>query len=178
MRKGGLASLFTAALVWLSGARAADLQVGQPAPGFELLDQNGKTQRLVDYRGRWLVMYFYPKNDTPGCTKEACEFRDDILMFRRMGVALLGVSTDDLASHQAFAAKYQLPFPLLSDAKGEVAAAYGALFGLGPVRFARRHSFIIDTEGRLAKIYRDVDPKQHSDEVIQDLKALGVGAGS
>lgn len=176
MRKGSLASVVTAALFWLSGARAADLQPGQPAPGFELLDQNGNTQRLVDYQGRWLVMYFYPKDDTPGCTKEACTFRDDILVFRRMGVSLLGVSTDDVASHQSFVEKYHLPFPLLSDPKGQVAAAYGALFSLGPLRFARRQSFIIDTQGRLARIYRDVDPKRHSEQVIQDLKTLGVGS--
>jgi peroxiredoxin Q/BCP len=152
----------------------ADVQTGDMAPGFQLMDQNGETHNLARYRGQWLVLYFYPKDDTPGCTKEACEFRDDHDRLADMGVVLLGVSTDDIESHQAFAEKYHLPFPLLSDAQGEVAKHYGSLWQLGPIRFAKRHSFIIDPEGRIAHIYRDVSPKTHSDEVIAQLQALGV----
>ncbi len=158
------------------GQAMAEVKTGEIAPDFHLMDQNGHTHSLAQYRGQWLVLYFYPKNDTPGCTKEACAFRDDYARLTDMGVVVLGVSTDDLESHQAFAEKYSLPFPLLSDAGGEVAKRFGSLFQLGPVKFAKRHSFIIDPEGRIAHIYRDVSPKTHSDEVITQLQALGVKA--
>lgn len=159
----------------LAGAGAAELTVGTPAPDFRLTDQNGETHSLADYRGRWLVVYFYPRDDTPGCTREACAFRDDVRQLRRMQVALLGISLDSIESHRKFAEKYGLPFPLLADADGAVSAAYGALWSLGPLRFARRHSFIIDPQGRVAHIYRSVNAGEHSDEVIRDLIALGAG---
>jgi len=162
---------------WMGGAKAGGLQLGDAAPALALQDPQGQTHRLEDYRGRWLVLYFYPKDDTPGCTSEACAFRDDIFRLQRMGVALLGVSLDDPQSHRAFADKYHLPFPLLSDAGGAVAEDYGALFHLGPLRFARRQTFIIDPTGRLAQIYRDVSPKAHSEQVIADLERLGAGNG-
>ena len=161
---------------WFFGAQAAELQVGDPAPPLGLMDQHGKTHSISDYGGKWLVLYFYPKDDTPGCTTEACKFRDDIFVLQRMGVAVLGVSTDDVESHKAFAAKYHLPFPLLSDPKGQTAEAYGSLAGIGPIKFAKRHSFIIDPQGRIARIYRSVNAKRHSDEVIADLKSLGADA--
>jgi len=164
-------------MFWFSGARAADLQVGESAPEFALMDQHGKTHSIADYRGKWLVLYFYPKDDTPGCTTEACEFRDDIFVLQRMGVEVLGVSTDDVKSHKEFAEKYHLPFSLLSDPKGETAKAYGSLLSLGPLTFAKRHSFIIDPQGRITKIYRSVNAKRHSDEVIADLKSLGAREG-
>ena len=157
----------------LNNAAAVEIQVGETAPGFALLDQNNREQRLEDYRGRWLVLYFYPKADTPGCTTEACQFRDDVAQFRRMNVALLGVSTDDVKNQKEFADKYHLPFSLLSDPDGIVASSYGSFTKYGPIRFASRHSFIIDPEGRIAKIYRDVNPGKHSDEVIADLQSLG-----
>jgi peroxiredoxin Q/BCP len=160
----------------LVGARAAELRVGMPAPDFSLTDQNGETHSVADYRGRWLVVYFYPRDDTPGCTKEACAFRDDIRALRQMQVALLGISLDSIESHRKFAQKHGLPFPLLADTDGAVAASYGALWSLGPLRFARRHSFIIDPQGRVAHIYRDVNAGEHSDEVIGDLTALGAGS--
>jgi len=157
------------------GARATELEAGKPAPGFELLDQNGQVRALAGYRGQWLVLYFYPRDNTPGCTAEACEFRDDLLILDGMGVAVVGVSLDDLNSHARFADRYRLGFPLLSDPGGEVARAYGALFRLGPLRFARRHTFLIDPGGRIARIYRKVDPKTHSGRVIRDLQALRDG---
>lgn len=157
-------------------AKADGLAQGDLAPDFELLDQNGLMHRLEDYRGNWVVLYFYPKDDTPGCTKEACAFRDDYLVLKRMGVAVLGVSLDDVSSHAEFAAKYHLPFPLLSDGVGEIARRYGALTSLGIVKFAKRHTFIVDPQGRIARIYRDVVPRTHSAEVIGDLKSLGVSA--
>jgi thioredoxin-dependent peroxiredoxin len=156
------------------GQAVAGVVTGEMAPDFQLMDQNGKVHQLSAYRGQWLVLYFYPKDDTPGCTKEACEFRDEYERLTQTGVVLLGVSLDDIESHQAFAAKYHLPFPLLSDANGEIAKRYGSLFQLGPLKFAKRHSFIIDPEGWIVRAYRDVDPKTHSEQVISDLKTLGV----
>ncbi len=159
-------------MIFFSRAATAEINVGDPAPGFNLVDQYGKTHQLADYQGKWVVLYFYPKDDTPGCTKEACNFRDDILQLQELNAQVLGVSLDDAESHAKFAEKYGLPFPLLSDAGGEVAKQYGSLWSLGPVKIATRHSFIIDTRGKLAKIYRDVSPETHSDEVIADLKSL------
>jgi len=156
-------------------AQAEDLKPGDPAPVFELKDQHGKMHDLSDYQGQWLVLYFYPKDDTPGCTSEACEFRDDFMTLQGMDTRLLGVSLDPVKSHKEFAEKYHLPFPLLSDKTGKVARAYGSLWKLGPVRFARRHTFIIDPQGHIAKIYRSVAPKTHSDQVIQDLETLQSG---
>jgi peroxiredoxin Q/BCP len=159
-----------------SSTQAAELKPGDPAPDFQLLDQHGQQHGLTRYQGQWLVLYFYPKDDTPGCTAEACEFRDDLLVLKRMAVAVIGVSLDKVQSHADFAAKYHLPFPLLSDRDGQVARAYGALFRLGPLRFAKRHTFLVDPAGRIAGIYRKVDPKTHSDQVIRDLQALQDGA--
>lgn len=151
---------------------ANDLNVGESAPDFQLIDQNKKTHTLKDYSGQWVVLYFYPKDDTPGCTKEACNFRDDIVQLRELNAQVLGVSVDNAESHAEFAEKYGLPFPLLSDAEGKLAAEYGSLWKLGPVKVAKRHTFIIDGQGKLAKIYRKVDPDSHSDQVISDLKTL------
>jgi peroxiredoxin Q/BCP len=164
----GLLSMFT--LV----AQAQELVVGGRAPDFGLYDQNNIQHKLGDLRGRWLLLYFYPKDDTPGCTREACAFRDDFRQLLQLQVALLGVSLDSRASHRAFAEKYSLPFPLLADPEGKIASAYGALWKFGPIRFARRHSFIIDPEGKIARIYRSVDAEQHSQQILQDLSALGV----
>lgn len=160
-------------LVLRSQVEASELEAGQPAPAFALADPTGKMHRLADYRGQWVVLYFYPKDDTPGCTKEACEFRDSYLELTRMGARVLGVSLDDVESHTKFAKKYNLPFPLLSDTDGMVAKQYGSLWGFGPVKFAKRHTFIIDPDGRIARVYRDVDPKTHSDEVLRYLRASG-----
>lgn len=151
---------------------AAKLAVGDPAPEFILPDQSGTEHHLTDYLGRWVVVYFYPKDDTPGCTKEACSFRDDILQLREMDVVLLAISLDGRESHEAFAEKHKLPFPLLSDEDAAVTKSFGALFSLGPLKYARRYTYLIDPQGKLAKIYRKVKVSQHSDEVIADIKAL------
>ena len=153
----------------------AEVTTGGMAPDFTLVDQYGKTRKLSDYKGTWVVLYFYPKDDTPGCTKEACHFRDDIYRIRKLNAEILGVSVDNQTSHAKFSEKHSLPFPLLVDADGRVAQSYNALWSLGPVRVARRHSFIIDAEGKIAKIYRDVDPDQHSNEIILDLEKLQNG---
>ncbi len=164
---GLLASLFLAA-----GAVADTLTPGQPAPEFSLPDQHGKIHRLADYRGRWLVLYFYPKDDTPGCTKEACSFRDNISAISEQGAAVLGVSVDNSDSHAEFAQKYHLPFPLLADRDGKVAEKYGSLRNLFVIRLAKRHSFIIDPQGRIARIWREVNPATHVAEIVRELQAL------
>lgn len=164
-------------MIFLSGAHASELKVGDLAPGFELFDQHNRQHALSDYAGQWLVLYFYPKDDTPGCTAQACAFRDDFHRLKKLQVMVLGISLDSTASHQAFADKHGLPFPLLSDANGEVAADYGALWKLGPIRFARRHTFVIDPEGRVGRIFRSVKPGSNSSEVIAELVRLGAGEG-
>ncbi len=153
------------------------MTIGSPAPDFSLLDQNGSTRTLAGYRSRWVVLYFYPKDDTPGCTTEACRFRDDYAALQRLGAEILGVSVDHRDRHAAFAKKYSLPFPLLADTDGAVAKQYGALWGLWPLQFARRHTFLIDPQGNIARIYRNVNPETHSREVIADLKTLQATSG-
>ena len=160
------------ALFGIQAAQATELAIEVFAPAFVLKDQANQAHALADYRGRWVVLYFYPKDDTPGCTTEACNFRDDLGALRALTVQVLGVSLDDVQSHARFAEKFRLTFPLLADTDGVVARAYGALWSLGPIKFAKRHSFIVDPEGRIAKIYRDVKPETHSRELQQDLKAL------
>ncbi len=145
---------------------------GDIAPDFELIDQDGKVHHLSNYRGRWIVLYFYPKNNTPGCTEEACKFRDDYFKLNKLGVEVLGVSVDNQKSHAAFSRKHGLPFPLLSDTDGKIASQYGSFFSFGPLRFARRHTFIIDKKGRIGKVYRSVDTRTHSETILRDIKVL------
>lgn len=160
-------------LMWPFGSSAEnELLVGDAAPDFELVDQHKKTHRLADYSGKWVVLYFYPKDDTPGCTTEACSFRDDIFRLHELGAEVLGVSLDSVESHAKFAEKHGLPFSLLADAEADVTRSYGCLTSMGPLKFAKRHTFIIDPEGKLAKIYRDVKPQQHTAEVIADIEQL------
>ncbi len=150
----------------------AELSIDSVAPAFELVDQDNKRHQLSDYSGKWLVLYFYPKDDTPGCTKEACNFRDDIYHIRKLNAEVVGVSTDDVDSHVEFTKKYSLPFALLSDKDATIAESYGAAWKLGPLSKAKRHSFIISPEGKIAKLYRKVDPKTHSEQIIAALKSL------
>ena len=167
------ALLLVVLLVAVGPALAEQPSVGEPAPGFELTDQNGKVRSLEDYRDNWVALYFYPKDDTPGCTTEACEFRDDIFKYRRMGCQVLGVSLDDSDSHRAFAEKYGLPFPLLADTEGTTAEAYGVktrMFGM--LAMAKRQTFLIDPDGNIARHYEKVDPDTHSAELLADLAEL------
>jgi len=151
-------------------ARAESPAVDQPAPAFSLPDQDGVVHALSDYRGKWLVLYFYPKNDTPGCTTEACNFRDGYGQLKALGAQVLGVSVDDTASHLAFAKKYKLPFTLLADADGAVADRYGALTNLALVKFAKRQTFLIDPQGVIRQKWLKVDPDVHAAEVMAALK--------
>lgn len=148
------------------------IKIGAPAPEFELPDQAGQLHSLEDYRDKWVVLYFYPKDQTPGCTTEACAFRDTILAFRDANVQVLGVSFDDIESHREFAERYDLPFPLLADTDGKAAEAYGVATRMLGMRIARRQTFLIDPDGRIAKHYTDVKPETHSREVLGDLAAL------
>ena len=165
-----------AALLVARAARAGELpKVGEPAPSFNLPDQNGKLHTLQEYRGKWLVLYFYPKDDTPGCTQEACSFRDDLTQITELGAQVVGISVDDTSSHAEFARKYHLPFPLLADKSTETAARYGALMDLWLVKFARRYTFLIDPQGNLKKMYLTVETSRHSKQVIADLKKFTAG---
>lgn len=152
--------------------RIRALKTNDPAPAFALADQDGRIQRLEQYRGRWLVLYFYPKDDTPHCTREACNFRDDRRALREQGADVLGVSLDSPAAHRGFAVRYALTFPLLSDRDGALSRTYGTLFKLGPLKFARRRTFLIDPDGYIARVYRHVDPTHHSTQVLRDLARL------
>ena len=148
------------------------LEIGNTAPDFSLLDQSSKKHTLLDYRDQWLVLFFYPKDNTPGCTIEVCHFRDDYKKIIALNTKILGINTDNSESHTQFINKQQLPFPLLSDKTAEMSKHYGALFKLGPIKFCKRHSFIINPLGKIAKIYRKVTPAEHSEQVISDLRYL------
>ncbi len=149
---------------------------GQVAPQFSLPDANGKKHALKDYRGQWVLVYFYPKDDTPGCTKEACMLRDNFPQFGKVKAVVLGISKDTPASHKKFAAKYDLPFTLLADEDKKVAAVYGAwgdksMYGR-IFKGMRRVSVLIDPKGKIAKLYDKVKPSEHAEEVLADLKSL------
>jgi len=146
------------------------LKVGDDAPTFSLPDSLGNQVSLNDYKSKWVVLYFYPKDDTPGCTTEACHFRDDFKLLESLGAKVIGISIDDSFSHKKFAEKYNLPFPLLSDASGEVADRYGALNNFLVIKLAKRYTFLINPQGKIAKIYLSVDTSKHSQEIIEDLK--------
>ena len=172
------AAIACASLMLTSTAAAQEPPaVGAAAPKFRLQDQAGKWHTLDDYRGKWVVLYFYPKDNTPGCTTQACAFRDDIFAYRELGAVILGISVDDVESHRAFSEEHSLPFSILADSDKKVTAAYGTLTKyLGVVELARRDTFIIDPQGRVAKHYLKVDPKGHSEIVLADLKQLAAKA--
>jgi thioredoxin-dependent peroxiredoxin len=165
-----LVSIALSALI--APAFAAGPQVGEAAPVFRLQDQNGHWRTPADFHGHWLVLYFYPKDFTPGCTTEVCTFRDDIAKLRKAGADVIGVSLDDVKSHAAFAAKYHVPFPLLADADRSVATRYGVLTEHKGMHYAKRTTFLIDPRGRIAKVYVDVDPEKNSAQVMADLATL------
>ncbi len=168
-----MAALLLAFFGYRSYAQAANnLKVGDDAPSFTLNDAKGQTHYLSDYAGKYLVLYFYPKDDTPGCTKEACHFRDDMVQLEKLGAKVVGVSVDDSQSHDEFAKKYNLPFPLLTDTSGKVAESYNALTNFYVVKIAKRYTFLINPDGKIAKIYTNVDTSKHSQQIIDDLKAM------
>jgi peroxiredoxin Q/BCP len=151
------------------------LEAGDKAPAFTLKDQDGATHKLADYRGKTVVLYFYPKDDTPGCTKEACSFRDEHDAIEEEGAIVLGVSTDDAGSHQRFRDKYDLPFPLLVDKDAKVATRYGAwgektLYGRKMIGMTRS-TFVIGPDGKLTKVWKRAKAADHAQAVLKALRA-------
>ncbi len=152
------------------------LEAGKKAPAFNLPDQDGRKHKLSDYAGKWVLLYFYPKDNTSGCTKEACAIRDDWPRFEKLGAVVLGVSKDSAESHRRFADKHSLPFTLLSDESTKMIEKYGAwrlkkLAGreyMGIVRI----SYLVDPKGKIAKVYPKVKPAEHAAEVLADLEEL------
>ncbi len=159
-------------MFWFFSTNKKSLEAGQSAPDFKLADQHGKIHTLADFHGKWLALYFYPKDDTPGCTKQACTFRDSLQDLADLGAEVIGVSVDDTSSHADFAKKYHLQFPLLADTAAETTARYYSLINLGIVKFARRNTFLIDPQGKIARIYLSASAARNSAEVIKDLKHL------
>lgn len=155
----------------LAGSRAAIPVPGSVAPGFMLPSQEG-TVSLQDYRGSWIVLYFYPKDQTPGCTREAHNFQIDQSKYAERHAVVLGVSVDSVDSHKKFCAREGLNFKLLADSDGKVSNAYGSLTNLVVVKFASRHTFLIDPSGKVARAYTSVDPARHSEEVLAALDQL------
>lgn len=156
---------------------ARDL-VQKPAPHFTTQDQNNKTHNLTDYLDKWVVLYFYPKDMTPGCTIEACSFRDNLHRITAKGAVVLGVSADSVKRHAKFAENESLTFPLLADEEKKICEAYGAL---GKKKFMGReytgilrNTYLIDPNGSIAKVYENVKPAGHVDEIIRDLEALAL----
>lgn len=153
------------------------ISAGDPAPEFTLADEEGQMHNLSDYRGNPVVLYFYPKDDTPGCTKEACGFRDDYSAYEKAGAKILGVSPDNSKSHAKFKAKYELPFTLLADPDHEVLKLYG-VWGLKK-SFGReyegvnRTTFLIGEDGEILKVYKKVKPANHSAEILSALGDIG-----
>ncbi|NNM81321.1 MAG: peroxiredoxin [Burkholderiales bacterium] len=163
--------LLVSAFFWYQVNKTGDIpQPGQVAPGFDLPDQAGKMHKLSDYRGKWLVLYFYPKDDTPVCTKEACAFRDGYSKITSAGANIVGISMDAQKSHADFASKNRLPFTLLSDPSGKVVDQYGVLMNLLLFKLARRYTFLIDPQGRVVKVYDKVQVLAQVGDVLEDLK--------
>jgi peroxiredoxin Q/BCP len=157
------------------------LKAGRKAPDFTLPDQHGDKHKLSTYKGQWVLIYFYPKDDTPGCTKEACAIRDNWSGFKRLKMQVFGISTDPVKKHAKFVDKYDLPFTLLADEEKKVVNKYG-VWGLKKFMGREyegtfRHSFLIDPDGKISKVYEKVKPAEHAEEVLADRRALaGTGA--
>ena len=164
--------IFVVLLLPISFASLAQVKVGSKAPNFTLSDQNSIQHQLSDYEGSWVILYFYPKDDTPGCTTQACDFRDAVKRIIASKSNVFGVSLDSVESHKRFADKNNLPFSLLSDESGEVSEAYDSLNNFMSFKSAKRNTFIIDPDGKVAKIYLSVKPSTHSQMVLNDLNQL------
>ena len=167
-----IAIVVAVGLVPLMMFAASVPSVGSLAPEFSLTSQEGTTVNLKDYRGKWVVLYFYPKDFTSGCTIEAHNFQRDQPQYQQKGAVVLGVSVQSADSHKKFCTKEGLNFKLLADTDHKVSSTYGSLTNLGLVKFASRHTFIINPQGKVARVYTDVNPNKHSDEVLADLAEL------
>ena len=159
--------------IGLRAALASDVPaVGTEAPDFTLTSQEGKPISLKDFRGQWVVLYFYPKDFTSGCTREAHNFQRDLGQYERHHAVILGVSVDSTDSHRQFCAKEGLNFKLLADTDKKVSETYGSLTNLAVIKFAARHTFIVDPDGKIVRVYTSVDPSKHSSEVLAALEQL------
>ena len=168
--------LITAAIITLSVSSLAMAQTtpqsGAAAPAVNLTSNEGKPVSLSDYKGKWVVLYFYPKDFTSGCTLEAHNFQRDLPKFEQAGAVILGVSVDNAESHKSFCAKEGLNFKLLADTDGKVSESYGSLKDYNGAKMSARNTFLINPEGKLAKIFTGVKPQTHSEEVLQALAEL------
>ena len=173
LRRILVTALVTAvASVALGGEPSTSPAEGTAAPAFKLQDQTGARHTLSEYKGKWVVLYFYPKDETSGCTTQACELRDNIFAFRKADAVILGVSADDVDSHKKFAENHSLPFTILADPKKEAIKSYGVLWSPAPgVELASRQTFLIGPDGKIVKHWPKVDPKGHSDMVLAEIKA-------
>jgi len=152
---------------------AADVpQVGKTAPDFRLASQDGSVVALSDYRGKWVVLYFYPKDGTTGCTIEAHNFQRDLGQYEKRNAVIVGVSVDSTGSHKEFCAQQGLTFKLLADTEKTVSEKYGSLHNLLVMKIAKRHTFLVDPQGRIAKVWTDVAVNRHSSEVLDTLNSL------
>jgi thioredoxin-dependent peroxiredoxin len=191
-----LAAMVTAAEPTPAPGTAAKPQAGQVAPAFSLVDQNGKKHALADYKGKWVVVYFYPKDQTPGCTNQACQFTENVFAFRKAGAQILGISVDDEVSHKAFEKalssnakisaenqklieEHGLPFPLLADSTTDTAKKYGVLITRGTTTMASRETFLIGPDGKIAKHYAVTPDKLdgHSAELLKDIETMKSAKG-
>ena len=170
-----LVLLIAAGLVIVACSRATAAAVpeaGQSAPDFALPSQDGSTVSLHDFHGRWVVLYFYPKDGTSGCTIEAHNFQRDLAQYDQAGAVILGVSVDSTGSHKEFCAQQGLTFKLLADTEKKVSAQYGSLHNFVAVKIAARNTFLIDPDGKIAKVWTGVSPQKHSEEVLSALTGL------
>ena len=173
MRLSVIKPLFLLVILLITSSSVlANLEVGDKAPNFILNDQNNEAHQLSDYEGRWVILYFYPKDDTPGCTTQACDFRDAVKRIIASRSVVFGLSLDSVESHKRFSDKNNLPFSLLSDEEGVAAKSYDSLNNFMGYKSAKRNTFIINPQGFLSKIYLSVDPKTHSQMVLNDLSLL------
>ncbi len=152
------------------------MEINKTAPDFTLPDQDGNKHKLSDYKGQWVLVYFYPKDNTPGCTTEACALRDNFPAFKKLKIQVFGISADSGKSHKKFVDKYQLPFTLLADEDKKTAKKYGvweekSMFGVKYMGILR-NSYLINPDGKIAKIYEKVKPSAHAEEVLKDIKEL------
>jgi thioredoxin-dependent peroxiredoxin len=171
-RRGALlGSALTFGAVRLFGSEAGP-KVGDQAPDFSLPSQDGTPVSLTQYRGKWVVLYFYPKDSTPGCTMEAHNFQRDLQKYEALNAVIIGVSVDSSGSHKEFCTKQGLTFKLAADIQKKVSAAYGSLANYVVVKIASRNTFLISPEGKIAKVWTGVDPSKHSDEVLATIQGM------
>ena len=169
MRTQVLSAIFLAAIVFADGGQP---QVGQAAPDFTLPSQDGSQLSLLGFRGKWVVLYFYPKDGTSGCTIEAHNFQRDIAKYERKSAVIVGISVDSAASHSDFCAKQGLTFKLLSDTEKSVSRQYGSLTSLLGIKMSSRNTFLINPEGKIARIWTGVTPSHHSQDVLAALTEM------